>query len=115
MHKEVACKWFRKALKDLKWAKIMLTDGDLDYATFHSQQAAEKALKALLIAHNRRPPRTHNISQLLNELENARAETGEIRHAKILTDYAVKARYLDFEEEITVDEAVEALNSAKTV
>ena len=34
----IACKWLGKAVKDLKWAEIMLAEGDTDYSTFHSQQ-----------------------------------------------------------------------------
>ena len=47
---EVVCKWLGKAWKDLKWAENMLVGGDADYSAFHSQQAAEKALKALIVA-----------------------------------------------------------------
>jgi len=113
--KEIACKWIKKASRDLKWAERMLADGDTDYSAFHAQQAAEKALKALLIALGKRPPRTHNIGQLINELNGIGIETREIQQAKILTDYAVEARYPDFEEEVDEDEAVEALNLSKKV
>ncbi len=41
--------WFRQAERDLKKAENDLVTGDWDSAAFWSQQAAEKALKALLI------------------------------------------------------------------
>jgi HEPN domain-containing protein len=113
--KEIVCRWMKKALRDLKWAERMLADGDTDYSAFHSQQSVEKALKALLIARGRRPPRTHNVGQLLNELEKVGVETSEIQEARILTDYAVEARYQDFEEEVQEAEALEALNLARRV
>ncbi|MEB3772077.1 MAG: HEPN domain-containing protein [Desulfurococcales archaeon] len=85
----------------------MLLERDFDYSTFHSQQATEKALKALLIAYHKRPPRTHNIGILINELELIGVETKQILQAKILTDYAVEARYPDFEDKFTTEEALE--------
>jgi HEPN domain-containing protein len=39
--------WLRQADKDLKHAKNALEDGDYEWSCFASQQAAEKALKAL--------------------------------------------------------------------
>ena len=39
--------WLRQADKDLKHAKNAMEDGDYEWACFASQQAAEKALKAL--------------------------------------------------------------------
>ena len=68
---EVACRWLEKAEKDLRVARKILDEPD--YSAFHSQQAAEKALKALLIALGKRPPRTHNIGLLLDEIKEDRA------------------------------------------
>jgi hypothetical protein len=39
--------WMRQADKDLKHARTSLAAGDYEWACFASQQAAEKALKAL--------------------------------------------------------------------
>jgi len=41
--------WFRQAERDLKKACNDLVTGDWDSAVFWSQQAAEKALKAVLL------------------------------------------------------------------
>jgi len=110
---EVACRWLEKAEKDLRVARKILDEPD--YSAFHSQQAAEKALKALLIALGKRPPRTHNIGLLLDEIEKAGLEVHDIIGAKILTDYAVEARYPNFEEVVTENEALEALRLAEKV
>ena len=42
-------------------------------------------------------------------------ETSQVKHAARLSDYAVEARYLDFEEEPTVEEALNALSIARSV
>jgi len=115
LFEDVICGWLRKAKRDLKWAERMLAEEDFDYSSFHSQQAAEKALKSLIIAKGQHPPRTHNIGALLSALEKMGEDTGDVEQAKILTDYAVEARYPDFEEEISREEAVEALELARKV
>jgi len=110
--------WLRKAEKDLKWAEAMLLEQDLDYSTFHSQQAAEKSLKAVITALKIQPPKTHDIEKLLNILDKNNVDTSLLEKERIgeLTKYAVEARYPDFEEEPSEEEAVEALELAgKTV
>ncbi len=113
--RKVSCNWIANAEKDLKWAKKMLEEGDYDYSSFHSQQAAEKALKALLIALRYQPPKTHSIEHLLNLIEKEGISVGEVEEAASLTDYAVEARYPDFEEEPTLEEAQHALETARRV
>jgi HEPN domain-containing protein len=116
LRKEVICRWMEKALDDLEIAEEILPNHP-GGSTFHSQQAAEKALKALLIAIGMRPPKTHRIELLLELLEREGIKTDEIRHSKPenLSDYAVEARYPDFEEEPTEEEAHEALKIAREV
>jgi len=52
MRRETAL-WLRQAESDLRKAKNDLKTGDWDSAAFWSQQAAEKALKALLLEHGK--------------------------------------------------------------
>ena len=113
MGEEVACRWLRKAEKDVRAASKLLDEPD--YSAFHSQQAAEKALKSLLVALGERPPRTHNIGLLIDWVRSRGFDTGPIDEARILTEYAVEARYPDFEEIVTLDEANEALELGKMV
>ena len=110
----MACAWLRKAEEDLLVAENELHNVAWASA-FHAQQAAEKALKALLVALKVDPPRTHEIEFLLRLLEEKGVETSEVSEAGKLTDYAVEARYPDFEEEPTVEEAAEALELARSV
>ena len=61
----LVCKWLRKAEKELRAASILLQENLSGESAFHSQQAAEKALKAILAAVDQRPPRTHRLEPLL--------------------------------------------------
>ena len=58
--------WLSRARADLRVAVVTLGVADLPRwaAGFHLQQAAEKALKAVLVAHGRTAPRTHDIGLL---------------------------------------------------
>ena len=61
--------WLRHAAGDLELSKVDRAPAILlESLCFHAQQAAEKALKAVLIAHDIRYPKTHNISTLLDFL-----------------------------------------------
>jgi HEPN domain-containing protein len=58
--------WLRYAEEDLRAAALALTDTPplLLTAVYHAQQAAEKMLKAALIAHGAPFPRTHDLALL---------------------------------------------------
>jgi HEPN domain-containing protein len=63
-------------------------------AGFHAQQAAEKALKAILIAFGAQKfPFSHDIRLLLELVSQECAWAAELREAEILTTYATWARY----------------------
>ncbi len=59
--------WVKKAEHDLRTAKIILaTDSELtDTAVYHTQQCAEKMLKAFLVNNDIFPEKTHNLRVLL--------------------------------------------------
>ncbi len=61
---------------------------------FHAQQAAEKMLKAALFLAGAVPPRTHNLTQLLDLAEASWLELPEgTEMLRWLTPYAVLYRY----------------------
>ena len=62
-----ARRWFEDALEDLRVAELLLETGHYAASCFHSQQAAEKAVKALLYA-NEVEARGHSIRELLELL-----------------------------------------------
>ena len=62
--------WVDKANEDLSAVEILRAQAPgLDSVIgFHCQQAAEKLLKAVFVALDRRPPRTHDLTALVAEL-----------------------------------------------
>jgi len=80
---------------------------------FQSQQAAEKALKGLLIHYGVEPEFTHNIEILLRELKRFTDIPENIKEAVQLTNYAVQTRYPGEYDEITKEEYEESIKIAK--
>lgn len=108
--------WLRYARSDLELARVgrpaeVLFEG----LCFHAQQAAEKAIKAVLIAKGVPPPRTHNIRILLDLLPRRDTPPQQVDDAASLTDYAVLSRYPGDFESVDEEEYTEAVELAKTV
>jgi len=59
--------WFDYANDDIEAGEILLREGKHNLACFHSQQAAEKALKGFLAHTIEDYPRIHNLRELLSE------------------------------------------------
>jgi HEPN domain-containing protein len=78
-------------------AADLIVGGDLPTywpASFHAQQAAEKALKGLLTRHQIEFAKTHNIGELLQLTERAvTGFSGHLDSARELTRHAVTDRY----------------------
>jgi HEPN domain-containing protein len=62
--RETALRWLRQAEHDLTIARGHQARGDYSDACFMAEQAAQKALKAFLIAHGRRAISIHAVAQL---------------------------------------------------
>ncbi len=63
----LARRWLSKARTDLALATVILEQGpDMDpwVGCFHAQQAAEKALKAVLVTRGVEPPHIHDLGAL---------------------------------------------------
>lgn len=85
--------WLSRAESSLALAQATGVPADLEDRCFLVQQAAEKALKALLIQHEVTFPYTHNLARLLTQLEAAGVTIPpEADHADKLTRYAVVTR-----------------------
>lgn len=111
--------WVAFAASDLSVARGPRADGALPavYA-FHAQQAAEKILKAILIAHGVEPPRTHNIRELSALIgRDTSHELPEHLYymANLLTQYAVESRYPDMLGDVSEDEVTAAVSTAEDV
>ena len=86
--------WLRYARSDLELSRIVRPDEVLfEGLCYHAQQAAEKALKAVLIAKGVPPPKTHNIRTLLDLLPEEINTPRAIEDAASLSEYTVICRY----------------------
>jgi len=88
----------------------------LEDLCFHAQQAAEKAIKALLIKHSIKFPYVHDIAELLTQIEKAGLRIPKlVKQAGKLTRLAVFTRYPGIAQEISDGEYKEALTIAAEV
>ncbi len=115
--KVLVAQWIGRARSDLVLARMTEDERLLpELLAFHAQQAAEKALKALLVHHQVEFPRTHVIALLLNLCERAGYQVPEkLTDALVLTRYAVATRYPSEEDPVTRDEARAAALTAANV
>ena len=85
--------WLRQAERDLRHAKNALEDGDYEWSCFASQQAVEKALKAIYENRNM-DVRGDSILGLLKGLSTLYDIPAEFYpYARKLTRYYIEARY----------------------
>ncbi|MCK4341165.1 MAG: HEPN domain-containing protein [Phycisphaerae bacterium] len=113
---ELVQRWLVLAQKDLAAAEILVESQPplLEQGCFYCQQCVEKALKAVLIMNEIKPPRTHDIAELINRCVkvDARFEICQAQPAW-LTSFAVDTRYPDTAVPLTVETARRAVESAK--
>lgn len=108
--------WLNRAQSSLILARAEEPGIYLEDLCFNVQQAAEKAIKALLIHQNVEFPYVHDLAGLLTLLEKAGQEIpGFIRQAERLTRFAVFTRYPGIAPPISREEYLEALAIAEAV
>lgn len=127
--------WVTHAERDLRAAVHLASDVAefKEGICFHSQQAAEKYLKALLISKHQRPARTHKLPDLLVHLQKIGILLTNLEDdCAFLSPFAVEVRYPDGDDEtdsatsgliarmarpmeVTEDEAHEALAAAQRI
>ena len=108
--------WLAKANEDLAVARYLMGGSPpfLNTVGFHSQQAAEKYLKAYLVWRQIDFPKTHNIASLLKLISQANAGLSESLHRTIgLSKHGVDARYPADIPELSHDDANTALELAQ--
>ena len=111
-----AADWMRHARSDLALAGVTAPPEVLtETLCFHAQQAAEKGLKAVLVAHGHPAPRIHNIRTLIELLPARLAPPPLLNEAAALSVYAVLTRYPADVEPITEEEYQEAIALAEAV
>lgn len=109
--------WWRQALHDLRASEYNLQGNLLDTSSFLSQQAIEKALKALYLQERKILKKTPSISLLAKELN---LPTELIKKISQVEPIYQKTRYPDVSEKIPAEDfeksnVVEFLNIAKEV
>jgi HEPN domain-containing protein len=93
--------WLRKARDDRAVARLVADRGGPGaVGCFLCQQAAEKLLKAYMVAAGLEPPRTHDLDRLVRLLLAAGHRVdADIDRLSALTQYAVAPRYPGFPDE----------------
>ena len=111
---ELAGNWLLKAQRDLATARKLAAGPEpyLDTAIYHCQQAAEKAIKGLLVFYGQRFEKLHNVQLLVTLAQPFAPELGTLLEAaERLTPYATAFRYPGVElepDQIEFDLALEA-------
>ena len=93
-----------------------LVGGPLAELVFNAHQAAEKAIKAVILHLGKPSPYTHDIRALLASAQEAGADIPEdVQDAERLSAYAVAGRYPGGAPEVTKGEYQDALKLADAV
>jgi len=114
--RELIHQWLGKAEEDLEAAKILLAHEKpfLFAAGFHSQQAAEKYLKAFLTWRQIEFPKTHDLIQLLRLIGSANpALAADLKEITALNPYGVDIRYPGDVPDLAPQDARQAVELAE--
>lgn len=108
--------WLNRARSSLALARNRVPEAYLEDLCFLAQQAAEKAVKALLIDRGIDFPYVHDLGRLLFLLDKEEESVPEaIRAAAELTLYASATRYPGVMRPVTAEEYAEATEIAEAV
>jgi HEPN domain-containing protein len=111
-----AAEWLLHAESHLDYAKLGRGQPAIlpNQVAFHAQQAAEKALKAVLVCTLVEFPRTHDLQELLILIRNSGTSIPlELEDVTALSRFAVETRYPGDVEPITPDEVEQAIELAE--
>ena len=111
---EPSQRWLRWANEDLVAAGHSAADAEIAprVACGLAQQAAEKAIKALLVAADVDPPKSHNLLRLARMLTEERARLLLEVDLEELTRWAIEGRDPEDLDEATVNDATRAVELA---
>jgi HEPN domain-containing protein len=118
VRRELVAQWLARADEDLGVARHLLAEGLPYYVAigFHAQQAAEKSLKAFLVARQVEFPKTHDIGRLLDLVATVDAALADALSGAVqLTDYGVDVRYPGDLPQLGLDDARRAVEQAADV
>ncbi len=115
---EIAKQWLAKAESDLLNADNNLKAENIPYDTvcFHCQQAAEKMLKAYLVARGKDYPISHDLLLILEQVLPLDSEAEQLRDALVLLmPYAVEVRYPDEYSMPSAEDTRQARQAARQI
>ena len=110
--------WLFKAEHDLKSAEILFgaLEPMLDIAIYHTQQCAEKALKAYLVSTGQPVDKTHNLALLVERCEIMDKHFNDvIEEALFLRPFATLYRYPEGDLEPSKPEVASAIVASKKI
>ncbi len=112
--------WIKKADEDFGFASINLNNPSNPYYAqicYHFQQAAEKYLKAYIVAYNLEFKKIHDLPELLRIcLQKEPSFSSLSQECEFLTDYYIDTRYpVHWPAKVNRKEAKEAKVSAKKI
>lgn len=108
--------WLNRAGSNLAMAKNRAPGAYLEDLCFQAQQAAEKAIKAVMISRSVDFPYVHDLALLLSMLEESGEDVPDsIRRAVGLTPYAVDTRYPGVGQPVSEEAYQDAIEIAEAV
>ena len=108
--------WLNRARSNLAMAKNRVEGAYLEDLCFEAQQAAEKAIKAVMMKRNIEFPYVHDLGRLLTLLEQAgEGVPPAVASARTLTPYAVDTRYPGTSEPVDEQQYHDAIEIADAV
>lgn len=117
---EIVKEWLKFAKMDFDTANHMYKTYHpipVEIVCFHSEQCAEKSIKALIIHLDatKEIPKTHDLSELLKMVESKTEVSADKKdYANNLTPYAVTFRYPN-NDELTENDAKNALQYTESI
>ena len=105
-------KWISKAENDLLSISNNFNSANIpvEICCFHPQQVAEKYMKAYLVSKNLYFPKTHDLEALLHLCGQVNPFFGNVLvEARSLVRYAITPRYPDLADDLTIEDAKQAL------
>ncbi|MEM1600084.1 MAG: HEPN domain-containing protein [Sulfolobaceae archaeon] len=89
--------WLEQSIEDLDTAKVLLNAGKYYASAFYSQQAAEKALKSLILYLGKDPGKTLSLTELAEivEKEGVQIPVKIKENLMVLSPHFIISRYPD--------------------
>ena len=110
--------WMAKAAHDLEAAKRLIDNEEplTDAAIYHTQQCAEKALKAFLAFHEHETEKTHDLKILLDICSKFDCAFDQLKiEASFINPFATMFRYPGAEMCPDIDTVCEAIDAAEKI